>query len=214
MDTADGGEAKATRGRTRLRAGRTGDAAGDECHGLRICVGAVAPHTVLFGSRRDDAKGSGPPSSSGPGPRPFTAVARVRIPLGVLTRASDYGSRRVWLRATRGLVAQLVSAPPCHGGGRGFKSRRGRGRSVRSSKAGPMPSRGSVAQLVERSTENRKVTGSTPVGATAKGPEPTRFRAFAHCRASLPGTRRARPLLRVACGSLRRIGRQVGLHDG
>jgi hypothetical protein len=25
---------------------------------------------------------------------------------------------------------------------------------------------GSVAQLVERSTENRKVTGSTPVGAT------------------------------------------------
>lgn len=26
--------------------------------------------------------------------------------------------------------------------------------------------RGSVAQLVERSTENRKVTGSTPVGAT------------------------------------------------
>src|SRR5690349_18264485 len=24
-----------------------------------------------------------PPSSSGPGPRPFTAVARVRIPLGV-----------------------------------------------------------------------------------------------------------------------------------
>ena len=85
----------------------------------------------------------------------------------------------VRLRAERGLVAQLVSAPPCHGGGRGFKSRRGRGRSVRSSKAGPMTSRGSVAQLVERSTENRKVTGSTPVGATAKGPELTRFRAFA-----------------------------------
>ncbi len=76
-------------------------------------------------------------------------------------------------------MAQLVSAPPCHGGGRGFKSRRGRGESVRSVEAGPMPSRGSVAQLVERSTENRKVTGSTPVGATAKGPEPTRFRAFA-----------------------------------
>src|SRR3954452_9321364 len=27
--------------------------------------------------------GTWPPSSSGPGPRPFTAVARVRIPLGV-----------------------------------------------------------------------------------------------------------------------------------
>ncbi len=29
---------------------------------------------------------------------------------------------------------------------------------------------GSVAQLVERSTENREVTGSTPVGATTRGP--------------------------------------------
>ena len=137
-------------------------------------------HTVLPGSRRDDAKGSGPPSSSGPGPRPFTAVARVRIPLGVRIRASGNDSFRVWLRAERGLVAQLVSAPPCHGGGRGFKSRRGRGSgSARSAMIGPNPSQGSVAQLVERSTENRKVTGSTPVGATAKGPEPTRFRAFA-----------------------------------
>ena len=31
-------------------------------------------------------------------------------------------------------------------------------------------SSGSVAQLVERSTENRKVTGSMPVGATKKNP--------------------------------------------
>ncbi len=30
--------------------------------------------------------------------------------------------------------------------------------------------RGSVAQLVERTTENREVTGSTPVGATSKNP--------------------------------------------
>ena len=34
----------------------------------------------------------------------------------------------------------------------------------------PACSRGSVAQLVERSTENRKVTGSTPVGATIESP--------------------------------------------
>ena len=58
---------------------------------------------------------SGSPSSSGPGPRPFTAVARVRIPLGI---------RRKGL--TQGPVAQLVSAPPCHGGGRRFESGRGR----------------------------------------------------------------------------------------
>lgn len=62
-----------------------------------------------------------------------------------------------------GPVAQLVSAPPCHGGGRGFKSRQGRDENP--GKPGFYLS-GSVAQLGERSTENRKVTGSTPVGAT------------------------------------------------
>ena len=33
---------------------------------------------------------------------------------------------------------------------------------------------GSVAQLVERTTENREVTGSTPVGATINQPVVTR----------------------------------------
>ena len=41
--------------------------------------------------------------------RPFTAVTRVRFPL------ESYG-----------LVAQLVRAPPCHGGGRRFESDLGR----------------------------------------------------------------------------------------
>ena len=53
------------------------------------------------------------PSSSGLGLRPFKAAARVRIPLGV--RQYEFGP-----------VAQLVSASPCHGEGRGFESRLGR----------------------------------------------------------------------------------------
>ena len=32
----------------------------------------------------------------------------------------------VRIKYSIGLVAQLVGAPPCHGGGRGFKSRQGR----------------------------------------------------------------------------------------
>ena len=49
---------------------------------------------------------------------------------------------------------------------------------------------GSVAQLVERSTENRKVTGSTPVGAT----EPPRgfyTRGFLHVCPLLGAARRS-----------------------
>ncbi len=60
------------------------------------------------------------PSSRGLGHRPFTAVTRVQIPLGTLINWLEIS----WFLV--GPVAQLVSAPPCHGGGRGFKSRLGR----------------------------------------------------------------------------------------
>ena len=60
------------------------------------------------------------PSSRGLGHRPFTAVTRVQIPLGTRVNKS------IDLLLKVGPVAQLVSAPPCHGGGRGFKSRLGR----------------------------------------------------------------------------------------
>ena len=149
------------------------------------------PLSVHPGSRRDDVEGPWPPSSSGLGPRPFTAVARVRIPLGVRIRTSEQHSEftlaswRSWL-ARRPVTAEVAGSSPVEVAER----------SVRSEMVGPLPSQGSVAQLVERSTENRKVTGSTPVGATAKGPEPTRFRAFAHCWA---GAHRGAPGL--FCGS-------------
>ena len=47
-------------------------------------------------------------------------------------------------------MAQLVRAPPCHGGGRGFESRLGRS--------------GILAQLGEHLPYKQRVTGSSPVG--------------------------------------------------
>ena len=49
-------------------------------------------------------------------------------------------------------MAQLVRAPPCHGGGRGFESRLGRS--------------GSLAQLGEHLPYKQRVTGSSPVTST------------------------------------------------
>ena len=46
-------------------------------------------------------------------------------------------------------MAQLVRAPPCHGGGRGFESRLGR--------------YGILAQLGEHLPYKQRVTGSSPV---------------------------------------------------
>ena len=52
-----------------------------------------------------------------------------------------------------GLVAQLVRAPPCHGGGHGFESRLGR-----------LIKYGILAQLGEHLPYKQRVTGSSPVG--------------------------------------------------
>ena len=52
-----------------------------------------------------------------------------------------------------GPVAQLVRAPPCHGGGRGFESLLGRYKSC-----------GILAQLGEHLPYKQRVTGSSPVG--------------------------------------------------
>ena len=73
-------------------------------------------------------------------------------------------------------MAQLVRAPPCHGGGHGFESRLGRSygilaqlgehlpykqRVTGSSPVGPI--RADVAQLAEQLICNQQVTGSSPV---------------------------------------------------
>ena len=55
-----------------------------------------------------------------------------------------------------GLVAQLVRAPPCHGGGRGFESHPGR--------SSFFCGFGILAQLGEHLPYKQRVTGSSPVG--------------------------------------------------
>ena len=76
-------------------------------------------------------------------------------------------------------MAQLVRAPPCHGGGRGFESRLGRygilaqlgehlpykQRVIGSSPIGPISftAHADVAQLAEQLICNQQVIGSSPI---------------------------------------------------
>ena len=62
-----------------------------------------------------------------------------------------------------GLVAQLVRAPPCHGGGRGFDPHPGR---YRISQYSVFYNFGILAQLGEHLPYKQRVTGSSPVGPT------------------------------------------------
>ncbi len=55
-----------------------------------------------------------------------------------------------------GLVAQLVRAPPCHGGGRGFESHPGR--------LVTKFAYGILAQLGEHLPYKQRVIGSSPIG--------------------------------------------------
>ena len=80
-------------------------------------------------------------------------------------------------------MAQLVRAPPCHGGGHGFESRLGRfgilaqlgehlpykQRVIGSSPIGPISKYADVAQLAEQLICNQQVIGSSPIiGFTTK----------------------------------------------
>ncbi len=55
-----------------------------------------------------------------------------------------------------GPVAQLVRAPPCHGGGRGFESHPGRLKNILAF--------GILAQLGEHLPYKQRVIGSSPIG--------------------------------------------------
>ena len=103
-----------------------------------------------------------PPSSSGPGRRPFKAVTGIRTPLG----APSAPHATHVAPAHRVLWCSLECTPPCQGGGRGFKSRQDRGRPSLRRRS----SRGRVAQSAEHAPEKRGVTGSTPVPATSESP--------------------------------------------
>ena len=63
-----------------------------------------------------------------------------------------------------GPVAQLVRAPPCHGGGQGFEPPSGR-----------LHVYGILAQLGEHLPYKQRVTGSSPVGPTDSSRELSRL---------------------------------------
>ncbi len=63
-------------------------------------------------------------------------------------------------------MAQLVRAPPCHGGGRGFESHPGRYTYDKEESCSSFLSPGILAQLGEHLPYKQRVTGSSPVGST------------------------------------------------
>ena len=63
-------------------------------------------------------------------------------------------------------MAQLVRAPPCHGGGRGFESLLGR--SSVNLKNNLIAKFGIIAQLGEHLPYKQRVIGSSPIGPTIR----------------------------------------------
>ena len=64
-------------------------------------------------------------------------------------------------------MAQLVRAPPCHGGGRGFEPHSGRLHYARL--YGHSGISGVLAQLGEHLPYKQRVIGSSPIGPTCAG---------------------------------------------
>ena len=82
-------------------------------------------------------------------------------------RKSDHLYEVLKVQNLYGPVAQLVRAPPCHGGGHGFESRLGRF--------------GILAQLGEHLPYKQRVTGSSPVGPIFKVKTQNEFCVVRRC---------------------------------
>ncbi len=106
---------------------------------LELQIGATASVPMFLEERE-------PPSSSGLGRRPFTAVTGIRTPLGVPV----WSCGAVW-SARRPVKAEAAGSNPVR-----TASASGFGRLLH----------GRVAQSAEHTPEKRGVTGSTPVPAT------------------------------------------------
>ena len=96
-----------------------------------------------------------PPSSSGPGRRPFKAVTGIRTPLGApapcrSVPVTAWSCGAVW-SARRPVKAEAAGSNPVRTAGR----------------AAVLVRHGRVAQSAEHTPEKRGVTGSTPVPATS-----------------------------------------------
>ena len=117
-----------------------------------------------------------PPSSSGPGRRPFKAVTGIRTPLGVLRSSGERELRftrscgAVW-SARRPVKAEAAGSNPVRTAGKASAEPTAWAAQRKPTRKSNHPGR--VAQSAEHTPEKRGVTGSTPVPAThheSRGP--------------------------------------------
>ena len=99
-------------------------------------------------------------------------------------------------------MAQLVRAPPCHGGGRGFESLLGRLNSIKI-----ILFHGIIAQLGEHLPYKQGVTGSSPVGPIFKYADMAQLAEQLICNQQVIGSS---PIIGFKFGPLAQLVRATG----